>query len=305
MMSIQPRLLVGALMAIWFLCSPALAQTDAGDAPTDYGFLSILPPLVAIALALLLRQVIIALLAGIWLGATFLNFGNPALGLLRTLDTYLVRALSDSDHVAIVLFTLILGGMVGIISRSGGMRGLVAALAHRARTPRRAQLLTWLSGLVIFFDDYASCLLVGHGMRPLCDRHRVSREKLSYIVDSTGAPITSMLIISTWIGFEIGLIGDAYHSLGFDVNSYWIFIQSIPYRFYTIFALILVFLVAALSRDVAGMWKAEVRARTTGELVRPGAVPLSGVDRLAAEDEQKLAGPAFYAWLPILVVIIA
>jgi Na+/H+ antiporter NhaC len=292
-------------LLLLLLSSPLFAQTDATAAVKNYGFLSILPPLIAIGLALLLRQVIIALLAGIWLGATLLNFGNPAIGLLRTLDTYLIQALSNSDHVAIVLFTLILGGMVGIVSRSGATRGLVASLAHRARTPRSAQLLTWLGGLVIFFDDYASCLLVGHGMRPLCDRHRVSREKLSYIVDSTGAPVTSMFIISTWIGFEIGLIGDAYHSMGFEVNSYWIFIQSIPYRFYTIFALIMVFLVAWFSRDMGSMWKAEMRARTTGKLVRPGGVPLSGVDQMDSGSSQEQMAPAYYAWLPIAVVIVA
>jgi Na+/H+ antiporter NhaC len=294
-----------AALAIFLVGSPLLAQTDTTAAGSDYGFLSILPPLIAIALALLFRQVIIALLAGIWLGATFLYFGNPALGLMRTLDTYLIQALADADHVAIVLFTLILGGMVGLISRSGATRGLVASLIHRARTPRSAQLLTWMGGLIIFFDDYASCLLVGHGMRPLCDRHRVSREKLSYIVDSTGAPVTSMFIISTWIGFEIGLIGDAYHSMGFEVNSYWIFIQSIPYRFYTIFALILVFLVAWFSRDIGGMWKAEMRARTTGKLVRPGGVPLSGVDQMDGGRSQETTAPAYYAWLPIAVVILA
>jgi len=293
------------LLAISLVGSPLLAQTDTTAAGSDYGFLSILPPLVAIALALLFRQVIIALLAGIWLGATFIYFGNPALGLLRTLDTYLIQALTDSDHVAIVLFSLILGGMVGIVARSGGTRGLVANLGHRVKTARGAQIWTWLAGLIIFLDDYANALLVGHSLRPLCDRHRISREKLSYIVDSTSATDTSIAILSTWIGFEIGLISDAYHSVGIEANSYWIFIQSIPYRFYVVFALVLVFLVAWLARDVGAMWKAEVRARTTGQLIRPGGVPLSGVDQLEIGDSPKTPGPAYFAWVPIAVIIVA
>ncbi len=129
------------------------AFAAAGESSAHYGFLSVLPPLVAIGLALAVRQVIVALLAGVWLGATFLHSGNPLLGMARTLDTYLIGALADPDHVAVLLFSLTLGGMVAIISRSGGTRGLVQKLMRHAHTPRRAQLLTWLAGLAFFFDD--------------------------------------------------------------------------------------------------------------------------------------------------------
>lgn len=304
--SFRPSLAAIIPPAILFLGFLAPAQANsAGDAPIEYGFLSILPPLVAIGLALAVRQVIIALLAGVWLGATILHAGNPALGLMRTLDTYLVGALANSDHVAILLFSLTLGGMVAIISRSGGTRGLVVSLVRGARSPRKAQVLTWLAGLAVFFDDYANCLLIGHAMRPLCDRLRISREKLSYIVDSTSAPVASLAIISTWIGFEIGLIGDAYHSMGIEVNPYWIFVQTIPYRFYAVLALILVALVAWLSRDVGSMHKAEVRARETGQLVRPNAAPLSDLDRIGEDGDDARPAPAYFAWLPIAVVIAA
>jgi len=284
------------------VCTPALASVS--DTLTQYSWVSVLPPLVAIGLALVLRQVIVALLVGVWLGATLLHSGNAVLGLMRTLDTYLIGALAHTDHAAILLFSLTLGGMVAIISRSGGTSGLVSGLVRRARTPRSAQILTWLAGLVVFFDDYANALLVGHAMRPLCDRLRISREKLSYIVDSTSAPVASFAIISTWIGFEIGLIGDSYHSVSIDVNPYWVFIQTIPYRFYAVLALILVVLVAWLSRDIGSMWKAEVRARKTGELLRANAVPLSGLDRIESADAREVSGPAYYAWVPVAVVIL-
>ncbi len=280
------------------------AFAATGESSAHFGFLSVLPPLVAIGLALAVRQVIVALLAGVWLGATFLHSGNPLLGIARTLDTYLIGALANADHVAVLLFSLTLGGMVAIISRSGGTRGLVQRLIRHAHTPRRAQLLTWLAGLAFFFDDYANSLLIGHAMRPLSDRLRISREKLAYIVDSTSAPVASFAVISTWIGFEIGLIGDAYHSIGIDVNAYWIFIQTIPYRFYTIFALALVAFVAWMSRDVGAMWKAEKRARETGQLLRPDAAPLSSLDRIESADSEVAAGPAYYAWLPVAVVVV-
>ena len=120
------------------------------------GLISILPPLLAIALAIITRQVILSLFAGIWMGAVFTLGGslNPISGLLRTMDTILIRALSDPDHASIVLFTLVLGGMVGIISRSGGTEGIVAAISRRVTTRKSGQISTWLMGLLIFFDDY-------------------------------------------------------------------------------------------------------------------------------------------------------
>jgi Na+/H+ antiporter NhaC len=268
------------------------------------GWISILPPLVAIGLALTLRQVLIALFCGVWLGATLLKDGNALTGLLRTLDTYLVRALADPDHVSVVLFSLLIGGMVGIITRSGGTAGMVARLSRWCRTPRSTQLTGWLMGILVFFDDYANSLIVGPAMRPLCDRVRVSREKLSYIVDATAAPVASLAVISTWIGFEIGLISDAFRALGAGVNAYWIFVQTIPYRFYTIIALATVGLVAFLSRDIGPMWRAEVRARTTGKVIRDGAVPLSDFSRLEGSGEENTVAPTYFAWAPIAAFLL-
>ena len=175
-----------------------------------HGFLSILPPIVAILFALIFRQVILALLAGVWLGSFFLSGYGVVPSLLRIADRYVVQTLAGpgegSDHVSIIVFTLLLGGMVGITSRMGGMQGIVDRVSRLATTPRRAQLAVWLMGVIIFFDDYTNTLIVGNSTRPLTDRLGVSREKLSYIVDSTAAPITALAVITSWIGFEISLI---------------------------------------------------------------------------------------------------
>jgi len=293
-------ILIGILLA----CAGLASAQDSSSTPVAMGWISILPPLLAISLALIFRQVLVALLCGVWLGATLIENGNVLTGLLRTLDTYLVRALADPDHVSVVLFSLLIGGMVGMISRSGGTAGLVMKLTRLCRTPRSTQLTGWLMGVLVFFDDYANSLIVGPAMRPLCDRTRVSREKLSYIVDSTAAPVASLAMISTWIGFEIGLISDAFRSLGAEVNSYWIFVQTIPYRFYTIIALALVALVAILSRDVGSMWRAEVRARTTGKVLRDGAVPMADFESLEKKGGDIVPGPMYFAWAPILVFLI-
>ena len=172
--------------------------------------LSILPPLLAILLALFTRQVIIALFFGIWLGVTFIFDYNPFLGFLHTLDEYIVNALAERNRISILIFSLVLGGMVGVISRSGGTQGIVDKLSGYAKNARMGQLATWGMGVLIFFDDYANTLIVGNTMRPLTDRLRISREKLSYLVDSTAAPVANIAIISTWIGYEISLINQSF-----------------------------------------------------------------------------------------------
>lgn len=280
----------------------AFAQSSATH-EVSMGWVSVLPPILAIGLALAFRQVLIALFCGVWLGASLIE-SHAFIGLLRAVDTYVVRALADTDHVSVVVFSLTIGGMVGIISRSGGTAGMVAKLTRFCRTPRSTQLVGWLMGVLVFFDDYANSLIVGPAMRPLTDRVRVSREKLSYIVDSTAAPVASLAVISTWVGFEIGLINDAFRAIGMEVNAYWIFVQTIPYRFYTIVALALVAFVAFLSRDIGPMWRAEVRARTTGKIMRDGAVPLADLGRLESIDGKAIIGPTYFAWLPILVFLV-
>ncbi|MFC1569795.1 Na+/H+ antiporter NhaC family protein [bacterium] len=223
-------------------------------------WISILPPLIAILSAILFRQVLISLFAGIWLGATCIHTWNPGTGLLRTLDHYFIQAMNSPEHIAVILFTLMLGGMVGIISRSGGTEAIVRLLSKSAINRRQGQIATWLMGLAIFFDDYANTLIVGTTMRPVADRNHISREKLSFIVDATAAPVTSLAVFSTWIGFELGLIQDAFKSLGIDWNVYWTYLETIPFRFYSLWMLALVIFIAITGRDFGPMRKAELRA---------------------------------------------
>ena len=267
-------------------------------------WLSILPPLLAILLALLTRQVIIALLFGIWLGVTFIYDFNPFLGFLHTLDEYIVNALADPDRISILIFSLVLGGMVGVITRSGGTQGIVEKLSKHARGPRLGQLATWAMGVLIFFDDYANTLIVGNTMRPLTDKLKISREKLSYLVDSTAAPVANIAIISTWIGYEISLISQSFVSLGVSDNAYITFIRTIPYNFYPIYALFFGFLIAYLLRDFGSMYQAERRARHSGQVLREGAVPLTDLT-----DSESAAGLTvekrwYNAFIPIGMVIL-
>ncbi len=251
-----------------FMCAPLAAQDTAVETATHAGVWSILPPLLAIALALLLKRVIPALFIGLWLGSWIVagkSFGALWQGLLDSFQVYVLDAMADRDHAAIILFSMMVGGMVGIISANGGMLGVVNRVIGWASDAKRAMVTTWSMGLAIFFDDYANTLVVGNSMRPLSDKMRVSREKLAYIVDSTAAPVSCIALITTWIGYEVGLIQGAIDKLpGFNDQAYWVFLNTIPYSFYPLLALLFVLMVCLMGRDFGPMYQAEKRARDTG-----------------------------------------
>jgi Na+/H+ antiporter NhaC len=158
-------------------------------------------------------------------------------------------------------------------------------------------------GIAVFFDDYTNTLIVGNTMRPITDRLKISREKLSYIVDSTAAPVACIAVITSWIGFEISLIKDAFDSMGIDRNPFTTFVASIQYSFYPITALLFGLFVAASTRDFGPMLKAERRARVKGQLLADKAVPLSNIDKEISFEQAK--SPRWYnAAIPILVVVL-
>jgi Na+/H+ antiporter NhaC len=270
------------------------------------GWLSILPPLIAIGLALIFKDVLVSLFVGVFSGALFLYAWNPFTAFARSIDHFIVPSLADPNNAAIIVFSMLLGGMVGIISKSGGTQGIVDRLSRFATDARRGQLATWVLGVVIFFDDYANTLIVGSTMRPITDRLRISREKLAYVVDSTAAPVASVAPISTWIGFEVGLIVAAFTQLdiGADYNAYGTFLTSILYRFYPLFALVLGFTIAATRRDFGPMLKAERRASRTGAVIAEGDTPLAfaAVEKLSPPEGAPRR--AANALVPIATVVV-
>lgn len=281
------------------------------------GWTSLLPPLLAIILALVFKEVVTSLFIGVWLGAFIFAGLHPITGTMRAIDTFITPALVSPDHAAILVFSFLLGGMVGVISRSGGTRGIVEAVKPLATTPRRAQLATYLSGLAIFFDDYANTLIVGNTMRPITDRMKVSREKLAYIVDSTAAPVAAIVFVSTWVGFEISLISDGLEAAAAQVgtppevvsaldsaNAFTLFIHSIPYLFYPLLALLMVGLVVFLQRDFGPMLQAERRASRGEGLYRDGAMLMSeaGSEKMDPVDGAPLRW--YNAALPVIAVVL-
>ena len=231
-------------------------------------WMSVLPPLVAIAMALLIKEVLSSLFIGILTGTFLMALyagQSPAAalggGVLRVVDTYVYGALFDSDHVLIILFTLFIGGMVRIITVNGGMQSVVNRLSRRAKSSRTGQLMTFIMDLCVFFDDYSNTLVVGNTMRPITDRLKVSREKLAYIVDSTSAPVVAVAFVTTWIGAELSYIQDGINAIGLDTSAYSVFFHSLGYSFYPFLTLGFVLMIILSGRDFGPMLKAERKAR--------------------------------------------
>jgi len=284
----------------------ATATTELRVIP---GWVSVLPAILAITIALTLRNVIPALLLGLWVGATALRsftFEGAGRGLLDSFQLFVTGAIADFDRASIILFTMMIGGMVGIITRNGGMASIVRAIVSRAKTAVGGQVAVWLMGLMIFFDDYSNTLVVGNTARSLTDHLKVSREKLAYIVDSTAAPVACIALITTWIGYQIGLIDQALASIEglSDVQAFSVFIHSIPYSFYPILAISFVLMISASGLDFGPMYKAEVRARNGR--VKPetaAALPSIQGDELTPKDNIPLR--ALNAFIPIIALIVA
>ncbi len=286
-------------------------QLPAPD--TYYGLWVLLPPLAAIALTIVTRQVIAALFVGMIVAAymlmpvstehadTFFLFRGFRIGI----EHFLIGAIKDVDHIQVIVFTLSIGAMVGVLGANGGTRSVVDVLSRWAGTSRRAQFTGWLGGHAIFFDDYANTMILGPTMRPLFDRLRISRAKLAYIVDSTAAPVASLAPIGAWIGAEIGFIGDgldkvreAAQTAGTaipefinETNGYAVFMASIGYRFYAILALAMVLIIALTRRDFGPMKKAERRALEQG----------AGAEEAPQEDGPK--GAWWLAFLPVATMV--
>jgi len=285
-------------------------QTQIGEEIVDRslrvlpGWMTLLPPLLTIVVAVAFRQVLAALAAGGLLGALFIAGYNPFLAVLRWGDQLILGSLSSSWNASVLLVILVLGGLIGIIARNGSVYGVVEVVTGWAKTPRSGHLATWALGMIIFFEGFVSTLVVGNTMRPITDRLRISREKLSFIVDATSAPVASVALISGWIGFEVGLIGDALRSVQLDYNAYQIFLETIPYRFYPLLMMFFVVLIAVMQRDFGPMLPAERRARTTGKLLADGAAPLSGDADSQLKPVDGQVRHWIYAAIPLLTVML-
>ncbi len=270
------KLLLPLLCFIVFLLMTCYAFAEGETEETVYyGALSLVTPILAIVLSFVTRQVILSLAIAVFAGATIMSGWNPLQGFLRTCDTYIINTATDSWNAALLIFILGVGGLVAVMAKMGGTQAIANNLSRKAKNSRNTLIVTWVLGLVIFFEDMANSLIVGPTMRPVADKENVSREKLSYVIDSTAGPVTDMSLISSWIAYELSMIGIAFGTMGIeDVNAYSVFLQTIPYRFYNIFAIAMVIIVILQQRDYGPMYEAEKRARLTGKLYADNSRPM-------------------------------
>ncbi|MUV56286.1 Na+/H+ antiporter NhaC family protein [Halogeometricum sp. CBA1124] len=238
-----------------------------------YGIISLLPALFAIVLTLVSRQVLLSLFTGIWIGATILVGWNPIGGVAHSLQL-VINSVTASFNSKLLLFTFLSGAMLGMIFLSGGMNALAQRIISRVQTRRQAELGTSVLGMLIFVDSYASTMITGSVMRPITDQFDISREKLAYLLDSTTSPVVSIAVVSTWVGFEVGLIRDQFTQLGIDQSAFVVFLQSIPFRFYSILAVALVFILVFMGWNFGPMKRAERRAKEEGKVLADDADPL-------------------------------
>ena len=263
---------------------------------SDTSWYSILPPIIAIVLAISTRQVILSLFAGIWMGFTLLNGFNPLLGATEGVNG-LIHVFADAGDTRVILFTLLIGSLIATIEHSGGVRGFVRFLETRrwVHNKLRAQILAWGTGLFIFVESNITLLVAGSVSRPLFDRYRISREKLAYLIDATSAPVCVMIPLNAWGAVIIGLVT----STGVD-NALQVFIASIPYNFYAIVAIILAAVVIWKNIDIGPMKKAEERTQN-GDILWPGALPM--VDISAEQSLHADAGEIPSATLMVLPIL--
>jgi Na+/H+ antiporter NhaC len=264
--------------------------------PTWY---SVLPPILAIILAIWTKQVILSLFAGIWMGFTILNGFNPVAGVTAGLDG-IINVFADAGDTRVLVFTLLIGALIATIEHTGGVRGFVHYLETRrwVHNGVRAQILAWATGLVIFIESNITLLVAGSVSRPLFDRYKVSREKLAYLIDATSAPVCVMIPLNAWGAVIIGLIA----STGVE-NPLEAFISSIPFNFYAIAAIILSAIVIWKDFNIGPMKKAEERTRG-GQLLWPDATPMVDISDELVEDEPGKIPSAALMVIPIVAMIV-
>lgn len=266
---------------------------------SDPTWISVLPPVLAIVLAIWSRQVYLSLLGGLWLGWTILSGWNPVAGMGAAIQG-IVSVFQDEGNTRAIMFTIIIGSLIATVEASGGVRGFVAFLERTnwVNSAKRAQWLAFITGCVIFIESNITVLVSGAVARPLCDRYKCSREKLAYIIDSTSAPICILIPMNAWGAYNMGIL----EGLGVE-NPLKVFLEAVVLDFYAIIAILVVMAVIAFGLDIGPMKKAEERTRK-GELLWPGATPMIDEEILSPKPNDKIPPRPLNMFIPIAAMVL-
>ena len=302
----------GLTMMIFMLSTTFVFAAEVEPAVSNadrFGLFTLIPPIVAIVLAFITKNVVISLFIGVLSGGFILNltgfnvFGALTQAFLDFIDRAL-NSLADPWNAGIIMQVLVIGGVINLVAKMGGAKAIAEALAKKAKTAKSTQLITWFLGICVFFDDYANSLIVGPIMRPVADKMKISRERLAFIIDATAAPIAGLAIISTWIGLEVSLISEGFETIGVEASGFVVFLQTIPYRFYNILILAFIVITTITLREFGPMRKAEIAARKSKDLAGEEVVATSShMDELEPKEGVKLS--IWNAIVPIGALIIS
>lgn len=226
----------------------------------NYGFLSLLPPLVAVVMAIKSKNVIMSLFCGGFVGTLIFCMGNPFLAVKSMIGDYFFVQLTDSYNAGVIVLVIFIGGFIKLMEKSGGAQAFSKSVYRFVNTRLKAQLCAWLGGILIFFSDLGTPLLVGPVFRPLFDKLKISREKLAWVLDSTSSPVAILIPFIGWGVYIMGLIQAEFENLSIAQSDYTTFVQAIPFQIYAILAIIMIPLVALTKKDFSQMKKAEIQA---------------------------------------------
>ncbi|ARJ38499.1 sodium:proton exchanger [Sporosarcina ureae] len=265
------------------------------------GILSLIPPIVAVVLAIISKNVIIALFSGVFIGVLLLVGGNPLTATTSTIGDYIFPQLTDGYNAAVLVLLFFIGGFVALMEKSGGGAALATSSAKFFTTRARAQLGAWFGGIIIFFSDLGTPLIVGPVFEKIFDKAKISREKLAWIIDSTSSPVAVLIPFIGWGVYIMGLIRAEFDKLNITDSEFSTLVAVIPFQFYAILAVLLVPVIALTKLDFGPMAKAERRVRETGQLYWAESKPLRKPE---VTNEYTTGSRAILVWLPLLVLFI-
>lgn len=263
------------------------------------GFLSLIPALLAIIVAIKTKNVISSLFLGVFVGVLILVGGNPISAITTMIQEYLFVQLTDSYNAGVLVLLVFIGGFVALMEKSGGAVAFAQKVSGLINTRFKAQISAWFGGIIIFFSDLGTPLIVGPIFEPLMDRIKVSREKLAWIIDSTASPVAVLIPFIGWGVYVMGLIQKEYEALQIMESDWTAFIRAIPFQIYPILAVLMVPLVAYTGYEFGLMAKAEKRIQETGEIYWSHSNPL----RKSVEAED-ISSKAIIIWLPLIILFV-
>ena len=268
-------------LAFLAICAVAAYSEQRLESSGDLVWYSIVPPLLAVTSAIATHRLLVSLGLAVVVGIVLSSIRNVSDSVWNWFPSVYSQTASvatsvvNSFNLFIIVFIVLTLSTISVVIVSGGIQGIIRWLSRFAKGPRSTQFITVLMGFAVFIDDYANTMIVGSAMRPATDQKRISREKLAYLVDSTTAPIAGLAVVSTWIGYEVGLFNEVANSLGLQKDGYSMFFDTLGFRFYCLMTIIFVLANALGGIDFGAMRKAEMRARATGIVIGEDAKLMS------------------------------